>query len=179
MRRLVLFALVLSLLAALTACAGMTSPDTKETTERPAVTTASATRETEPETLPTVREMALDDVFADRELTAQLFDDPDFDIHDYDEKTILSHSELAEYCRENCSVEDFLQWEDTERSSCFSAAAYSPIFRTLAVEFRRNGSVYYYYDLSPEVAEEFFAADSLGRYYNQNIKGSYDCERIS
>ncbi len=177
MRRPVLLALILSLLAVLTACAGTVQPE--PTTERPTAATASAMHETEPEMLPPVREMTLDDVLADRGLTAQLFADPNFSIHDYDEETILAHPELSEYCRENCAVEDFLQWEDTERSSCFSAVAYSPIFRTLAVEFRRNGSIYYYYDLSPEVAEEFFAADSLGRYFNQNIKGSYDYERIS
>ena len=123
MRRPVLLALILSLLAVLTACAGTAQP--KPTTERPTAATASATHETEPETLPPVREMTLDDVLADRGLTAQLFADPNFSIHDYDEETILAHPELTEYCRENCAVEDFLQWEDTERSSCFSAVVFA------------------------------------------------------
>ena len=178
MTRYIFPALVLSLLVVLTACAGTTAPEKPEraTTERPwLASTASAE---EPETVLPVGEMALDEVFADEELTAQLFADPKFDIHNYDVKTILAYPELAAYCQENCQVEDFLQWEDTEGSSCFSAVGYSPIFQTLAVKFRETGSVYYYYDFPPEAAEEFFAADSLGRYYNSTIKGSYDCERI-
>ena len=179
MTRYIFSALVLSLLVILTACAGTTAPEGTErtTTEQPAVTSTAYTEE--PETVPPVGEMALDEVFADGELTAQLFADPKFDIHNYDVETILAYPELAAYCQENCQVEDFLQWEDTEGSSCFSAAGYSPIFQTLAVKFRETGSIYYYYDFPPEAAEKFFAADSLGRYYNGSIKGSYDCERIS
>ncbi len=166
MKRCVCFLLMVVFLATLAACAELAEPDTTEATRKPAVCTP------EPETAPPE-----DDPAAPAPIARRL-DAPDFNIHDYDEQTILDDPELTAYCLEHCQVEDFLHWEDTERSSCFCAVAYSPIFRTLAVEFRDSGAIYYYYDLEPETAEDFFAADSLGRYFNRNIKGRYDYERV-
>lgn len=62
-------------------------------------------------------------------------------------------------------------------SSCFSRVGYDSESETLAVEFHNTG-LYYYYGVPESVYKEFRAADSLGGWYNRNIKGSYECEKI-
>jgi len=46
----------------------------------------------------------------------------------------------------------------------------------LEVEFV-GGSVYEYSDVSEEVYDEFRLAESVGKYFNQNIKNSFSCKR--
>ncbi len=41
-----------------------------------------------------------------------------------------------------------------------------------------NGARYRYFDVPPEVHEEFRQADSKGRYYNREIRASYEYERL-
>ena len=65
----------------------------------------------------------------------------------------------------------------TPNSSCFSAVGYSEAFETLVVRFRSSGQRYCYFDVPASVWAAFRAADSLGRYYNTKIKGSYTCEK--
>ena len=64
----------------------------------------------------------------------------------------------------------------TPNSSCFSEVGYSDAFETLVVRFRDSGKRYCYSDVPASVWAAFWAADSLGRYYNTSIKGKYACE---
>jgi hypothetical protein len=48
----------------------------------------------------------------------------------------------------------------------------------LVVEFRDSGAVYAYAGVSAETYDALRTADSLGSYYNRQIKGQYDCQRI-
>ena len=65
----------------------------------------------------------------------------------------------------------------TPNSTAFSIVGYNYAWELLIVEFRTTGSCYLYYDVPEDVWEEFLYADSLGGYYNEYIKGDYDCEQ--
>lgn len=68
---------------------------------------------------------------------------------------------------------------DTPDSSCFSRIGYDSAHEALVVVFRDSGSKYCYYGFSSSDWKLFQSADSLGSYYNKNIKGNYSCERVS
>ena len=63
-------------------------------------------------------------------------------------------------------------------SSCFSQVGYDARHETLLVCFRDSGAYYCYYDFTQEDYDDFIAADSLGAYYNEYIKGYYHCEKL-
>lgn len=72
-----------------------------------------------------------------------------------------------------------LAWQETPRSTCFAYIGYDSDFEKLAVIFRSNESrAYIYADFTAHDMSEFLSAPSLGKYYNQNIKGQYASERI-
>ena len=64
----------------------------------------------------------------------------------------------------------------TPDSSCFSEIGYRD--GTLVVTFRDSGESYAYYDVPSTVWDALCAADSMGGYYNADIKGQYDCEKL-
>ncbi|MCB9468393.1 MAG: KTSC domain-containing protein [Candidatus Obscuribacterales bacterium] len=49
---------------------------------------------------------------------------------------------------------------------------------TLEIEFK-NGRIYQYSDVPKEIYDELMTADSLGIYFNSEIRDEYDCERIN
>ena len=67
--------------------------------------------------------------------------------------------------------------KSTPDSTCFSSVGYSN--GTLYVEFRDSGSVYSYEDVPKSVYNELWDASSMGSYYNNYIKGYYECHRLS
>lgn len=70
-------------------------------------------------------------------------------------------------------------WQATPRSSCFSYVGYDDGYEKLALVFRENDSrTYLYSEFLQSDYQDFMRADSLGSYYNKNIKGEYPCERI-
>ena len=64
-------------------------------------------------------------------------------------------------------------------SSCFSKVGYDASSETLVVMFRDSGKKYAYSNFPVEEWSKFISADSLGTYFNQYIKGNYDCEKLS
>lgn len=62
-------------------------------------------------------------------------------------------------------------------SSVFSKVGYMEDEEILVVVFHSTGP-YLYKDVPYSVWEEFLNADSVGTYYNDHIKGTYDCEKI-
>ena len=74
------------------------------------------------------------------------------------------------------SIED-VEMIATPDSSCFSEVGYSEAFETLVVTFRGSGKTYCYTSFTPADWTAFRAADSLGSYYNKNIKGNFPCEK--
>jgi hypothetical protein len=62
-------------------------------------------------------------------------------------------------------------------SSMAASIAYDSNEEILQVEFN-NGAVYQYLGVDEETWEDFYSSDSVGSFFNQEIKGKFDCERI-
>jgi len=63
-------------------------------------------------------------------------------------------------------------------SSQISAVGYSEEHKTLAVEFIRNNSLYYYSDVEKKVFEEMIEAESVGKFFAANVRDKYEYEKI-
>ena len=63
------------------------------------------------------------------------------------------------------------------QSTMATSIGYDCDNQILQVEFS-SGSVYQYANVEPETWEALQETDSLGRFYNNEIKGQYDCQRI-
>lgn len=77
--------------------------------------------------------------------------------------------------------EDFhpdVEMIDTPDSTCFSAIGWDSGTGTLVVTFRDSGASYAYDEVPKSVWTELKNADSMGGYYNKNIKGYYDCVKL-
>ena len=59
------------------------------------------------------------------------------------------------------------------KSSNLAAAGYDPATQVLRVQFK-NGSIYDYSQVPPDVANALFSANSAGQYLHQRIKGQYE-----
>ena len=66
---------------------------------------------------------------------------------------------------------------ETPNSSCFSEIGWYG--GDLYVVFRDSGAEYVYFDVPRSVYNELEDSDSPGKYYNAEIKGDYDCEKVS
>ncbi len=62
-------------------------------------------------------------------------------------------------------------------SSMLAAVGYDEKSKTLEVEFN-HGGVYRYKKVSKKVFEDLFNADSVGSYFNQNIRDDYDYTKV-
>lgn len=58
-------------------------------------------------------------------------------------------------------------------SSMIAAAGYDPNTQILEVQFLKGGR-WQYFNVPPNVAGGLFTADSIGRYFIQNIRDTYD-----
>ena len=63
-------------------------------------------------------------------------------------------------------------------SSAIQSIGYDPEQQLLEIEFQR-GAVYRYYDVPPEIHQALITAESIGRYYEAEVRGSYRFERVS
>jgi hypothetical protein len=60
-------------------------------------------------------------------------------------------------------------------SSMATSVGYDSEEQVLQVEFY-NGTIYQYSGVEAETWEDLQAADSIGKFFNQEIKGRYECE---
>ena len=58
-----------------------------------------------------------------------------------------------------------------------ASAGYDPKTRTLKIQFH-SGKIYRYYDVPEEVYTELMEADSVGRYFNAEIRGAFSYEQV-
>jgi hypothetical protein len=58
-------------------------------------------------------------------------------------------------------------------SSLIASVGYKPDTLTLEIEFKDTGSVYQYFDVPEVEFRKLMTAESLGRYFNRNIKDDY------
>lgn len=66
---------------------------------------------------------------------------------------------------------------ETPNSSCFSQIGYSNEYEILVVTFRDSESTYLYLNVPKSEWESFRNAESLGSYFNTNIKSYYECNK--
>jgi len=62
-------------------------------------------------------------------------------------------------------------------SSNIDAVAYDGVLKELGVRFK-GGSEYRYYEVEPNVYEEFMAADSKGSYFHANIRNTFRFKKV-
>ncbi|MFN6566263.1 KTSC domain-containing protein [Dendronalium sp. ChiSLP03b] len=62
-------------------------------------------------------------------------------------------------------------------STMAAAVGYDRDECILQVEFQ-NGAIYQYSGVEPETWEDLHATDSIGKFFNDEIKGRYECDRI-
>jgi lysyl-tRNA synthetase class 2 len=62
-------------------------------------------------------------------------------------------------------------------SSLLSSAAYSDD-RRLQLSFR-NGTIYQYFDVPPDVFQSLLAAESKGQYFNRHIRDQFHHDRLA
>jgi KTSC domain len=76
-----------------------------------------------------------------------------------------------------------LPWQDDFESSNIARVAHvvddaALSLGTLYVEFNGSQRIYAYTAVPAEAVEEMVAAESVGGYFNGEIKGSYEYERV-
>lgn len=62
-------------------------------------------------------------------------------------------------------------------SSSLASVGFSAETKTLEVEFH-GGAVYQYFDVPAAIADGFWTAPSLGRYFQACIRGRYRYRRV-
>ncbi|WP_066384109.1 MULTISPECIES: KTSC domain-containing protein [unclassified Anabaena] len=62
-------------------------------------------------------------------------------------------------------------------SSMANAVGYCSDEQVLQVEFH-NGAIYEYSGVEAETWEDLQSAESVGQFFNQEIKGRYECDRL-
>lgn len=63
--------------------------------------------------------------------------------------------------------------QPVEGSTSIAAAGYDPATLTLAIQFK-GGGVYHYAGVPQEIVDQLRAAESVGKFYMQQIRGKYD-----
>jgi hypothetical protein len=69
-----------------------------------------------------------------------------------------------------------MKHEDVE-SSVIHSVAYDELTRTMEVRFQ-DGDRYRYFDVEPELIDEFLDAESKGQFFNDYIRDSYLFNRV-
>ena len=64
-------------------------------------------------------------------------------------------------------------------SRSIEALGYDAEHARLRVLFRDTGETYDYFLVKRRLFEDLLAADSIGRFFNDHIKGRHDFERLS
>jgi lysyl-tRNA synthetase class 2 len=63
-------------------------------------------------------------------------------------------------------------------STVIGKIAYDPERKRLAIDFRTNGRRYVYFDVPPEVYDEFRHAFAKGSFFNRRIRDHYHAEMV-
>lgn len=99
-----------------------------------------------------------------------------------DEANVIARAEEEEMVEKSRPIEasgPTAEMVDTPNSTCFSAVGYDKDAEILFVQFRESGTIYSYDNVPQEIYDEMNNADSMGGYYNRNIKGVYTSTRLS
>ncbi len=85
-----------------------------------------------------------------------------------------SVSETVSETKHEISYSDFAGVMITVKSTAISEIGYLPEEHVLGLRFKESGVFYAYADVPESVYQEFISADSIGRYFNSEIKPNYD-----
>jgi hypothetical protein len=66
--------------------------------------------------------------------------------------------------------------ESTQRSSMVKRLCYDAKDKYVVVNL--SGTYYHYCEVPKNIVSDWLRAESMGRYYNQYIKGRYDCRAL-
>ena len=64
------------------------------------------------------------------------------------------------------------------KSSGMCGTGYDLDTKTLAVQFKENGPLYYFSEFPEELYDEFRQAKSFGRFFAERIRGKFDTMKI-
>ena len=64
-------------------------------------------------------------------------------------------------------------FQQTARSSFINRVCYDEANEYMLINL--NGTYYHYCGIDDGTVSEFLSADSMGRFYNANVKGNFDC----
>lgn len=64
------------------------------------------------------------------------------------------------------------------KSSGMCGTGYDLDTKTLAVQFKADGPLYYFADVPSELYDEFRAAESFGRFFAERIRGKFDSLKV-
>jgi hypothetical protein len=62
-------------------------------------------------------------------------------------------------------------------STNIASIGYEPDTETLEVEFKTSG-IYHYFNVPPFMHERLMTADSVGTFFNAEIKKAYPCQKL-
>jgi hypothetical protein len=65
----------------------------------------------------------------------------------------------------------------TKDSSVIKAVAWDSEDDTLVIQFKSN-TVWAYYNISQEIYQTFIASESMGNFFNKNIRNFFDSQKI-
>jgi hypothetical protein len=68
---------------------------------------------------------------------------------------------------------------DPVDSTSLASVGYDPSRAILEVQFRDSGDVYAYLDVPEATYRALLAAESLGRYFNREVRGRYEFRRVT
>ena len=64
-------------------------------------------------------------------------------------------------------------------SSAISRVEYDPAEQKLIVTFRPSGETYAYLQVPQQTYDDLLSADSIGRFFNEHVRDSYEHARYS
>lgn len=76
------------------------------------------------------------------------------------------------------SAQPYVIPQEAIDSSNLRAIGYDRDRHVLAVTFK-SGDIFHYADISPELALDFYAAESRGRFYAQQIRGKFTGQKMT
>lgn len=75
-------------------------------------------------------------------------------------------------------TESLVEWIETPDSSQVEKFAYRALDESLDVQFK-SGGLYRYSGVPADVVEEMKRAESVGKFLNKSIKGTYEFKKLS
>lgn len=108
--------------------------------------------------------------------TTSKFLEPSYSQTKKENKSYSGHTPVSDHADDSDYLDEFdMYYVD---STCFDEIGYNYYDETLYLRFLDSQKEYLYLDVPEYVFDELYDSDAPGRYYNREIKGQYECERL-